>query len=73
MKVPFFHTTNFKNYPKGVFEFNMTSEFNYLTVASKGDILLARVGSRCIGKFLVVLSGEIILSDCVYRIRVKKE
>lgn len=39
-------------------------------VATPGDILLARVGKRCIGRVALVESGYGLLTDCVYRIRV---
>lgn len=38
--------------------------------AETGDILISRVGKRCLGKMLYVESGRILFSDCVYRLRV---
>ncbi|PML78823.1 N-6 DNA methylase [Enterovibrio norvegicus] len=38
-------------------------------VATKGDIVIARVGTRCLGKFGVVESGQFYVSDCVFIIR----
>lgn len=40
--------------------------------AQAGDILVARVGKRCIGKTAIVASGNLPITDCVYRIRVSK-
>lgn len=39
--------------------------------AKKGDIVIARVGTRCIGKFGVIESGEFYVSDCIFIIRSK--
>lgn len=53
--------------------FNKRLGATYLSkyiIAEKGDILLARVGRGCIGKASMVLSGQAIISDCIYRIRV---
>ena len=47
-------------------ETKANSEFR---CAREGDILLARVGKRCIGKVAIIESGRINISDCVYRIR----
>ncbi|MBF8999579.1 N-6 DNA methylase [Vibrio nitrifigilis] len=38
-------------------------------VAIKGDIIIARVGTRCLGKFGMVESGEFFVSDCVFIVR----
>jgi type I restriction enzyme M protein len=40
---------------------------------AKNDILLARVGRGCIGKVSLVKTGEQLISDCVYRIRVPEK
>jgi len=42
-------------------------------IAQKGDILLARVGRGCMGKVCMVDSGEAVVSDCIYRIRVAEK
>lgn len=67
----YIHTTNMNNIN---YEFDKSYVFpnNYIT-CKKGDILLARVGKRCIGKLAVVKKGEYIITDCVYRIRVPNE
>jgi type I restriction enzyme M protein len=67
----YFHTTTFQN--KNVHSFKNNIYNSDKIVAQKGDILIARVGKRCIGKFSLVRSGRILISDCVYRVRVKKE
>jgi type I restriction-modification system DNA methylase subunit len=38
--------------------------------AHKGDIIISRVGKRCLGRVLVVTNGAILISDCLYVIRV---
>jgi tRNA1(Val) A37 N6-methylase TrmN6 len=69
LHVDYFHTSSFPSSPKTIALSTQTS--NGLGVfASKGDILLARVGKRCIGKVALVSEGQAPLTDCVYRIRV---
>ena len=41
-------------------------------IARAGDILISRVGSRCLGKVVVLESGTSVISDCVIRIKVPK-
>lgn len=38
-------------------------------IATKGDIVVARVGTRCLGKFGLVESGEFYISDCIFIVR----
>ncbi|HEY1062489.1 MAG TPA: N-6 DNA methylase [Daejeonella sp.] len=67
---PYFHSTSFKNYSKYCeFPEKMPEEYSTFT-AKKGDILMCRVGKRCVGKLAMVTSGEILISDCIYRISV---
>lgn len=40
------------------------------SIASPGDILISRVGSRCLGKVALVESGSAVISDCVIKISV---
>lgn len=70
-----FHTTHFKNSPNHKLVLSsLTKRKNTQSlIAKEGDILLARVGKRCIGKSLFVKSGEVPISDCVYRIRADKK
>ncbi len=67
----FFHTTQFQLFPDGlaVLPPSVCGQ-GYVTVQT-GDILMARVGSRCVGKVAIVQSGCALLTDCVYRIRVE--
>lgn len=41
--------------------------------AIKGDIVISRVGKRCLGRVLVVESGSVPISDCLYVIRVQEK
>ena len=69
-----FHTTEFHKHQSGIVCFGRNKKIigNQL-FAEKGDILLARVGTRCIGKVAWVKSGNAIVTDCVYRIRVPQQ
>ncbi|KAI3594345.1 hypothetical protein D9X30_0577 [Cupriavidus sp. U2] len=73
---PVFHTTDFPGIGSAVpREFRLpralaTSNEGAI-VASKGDILIARVGRNLEQKVAVVASGKIVLSDCVFRLKPK--
>ncbi len=69
LHLKFFHTNSFPHSSTGIRLSSAKFEGAGL-VASKGDILLARVGKRCIGKVVMVISGQEFITDCVYRIRV---
>lgn len=65
----FIHTSDLKSvYASENFQNNeRLSNFRY---AEEGDILISRVGKRCLGKIMYIESGGILISDCVYRLRV---
>lgn len=69
--VQHFHTSDF---PKSGLEvaFDSPSLTGYQH-ASAGDILLPRVGTRCIDRKAVVVSGESPYSDSVFRVRAPAE
>lgn len=72
LKIPYFHTTSFSNFNgKIILDSELDDIPENLTIAAPGDILVARVGKRCIGKVAIVEKGFVPISDCVYRIRVK--
>lgn len=65
----FFHTSDFpSSFPYTVNLDNTAPPLTGVT-AQTGDILLARVGKRCIGRVALVSSGQALFTDCVYRIR----
>ena len=66
--VPFFHTTSFPSNIKTRIDLKNSPVFDGI-FAEPGDILIARVGKRCIGKVTMVNSGKQVVSDCVYRVR----
>lgn len=67
--IKIFHTTSFKEYGDSIsFKKNRTVISGIR--AQAGDILMARVGSRCVGRVATVISGEQIISDCIFVIRV---
>lgn len=69
----FFHTTDFKYLKtKKISKIELRKKTGHIS-AKKGDILLSRVGKRCIGKVAIVKEGEFLISDCIYRIRVAKK
>jgi type I restriction-modification system DNA methylase subunit len=67
----FFHTSSFNtqsfvSFPE--IEYGQDGCF-----AKKNDILIARVGSRCIGKFCFVKNGMIEISDCIFKVTLPDE
>ena len=71
LNISYFHTTSFK-LQSMYLELNSTiNDFPpNLSLAMPGDILIARVGKRCIGNVSMVKKGFIPISDCIYRLRV---
>lgn len=61
-----FHTTDFVTSPKLVTLRGAIDGFNS---AHAGDILIPRVGSRCLLREAQVVQGSGLITDCIYRIR----
>lgn len=70
---PYFHTTDFKRFPDGAVSYPSCGEISERWVARPGDILLPRVGARCLHYAARVVSGTPVISDCVFRVRVAHE
>lgn len=69
MGVEFVHTTHLKlNYSKKIFK--NRKKIDGHRYGEEGDILISRVGKRCLGKVLYVDGGVVLISDCIYRLRV---
>ncbi|RSZ58217.1 N-6 DNA methylase [Massilia atriviolacea] len=71
--VSHFHTTSFQQYPNAEISFDRMSERNDHKIdapAREGDILIPRVGTRCLGRAAIVVSGSQYISDCIFRISV---
>lgn len=69
------HTTNFRttnSFKSKLKTVNQLSKYPD-KIAIPGDIILARVGSSCVGKVGLVESGFFLITDCVFVIRVKDE
>jgi len=70
------HTTDFK-VRKGLFTNRLKSikkiEKYEDRIAQKDDIVLARVGSSCLGNIGIVEKGYFVVTDCVFVIRVKDD
>ncbi|AFQ47017.1 methyltransferase [Burkholderia cepacia] len=62
-----FHTSHFTTDAE---ELHLTGGQDGFQNAYRGDILVARVGSRCLTRQARVTAGEGLFTDCVYRIRV---
>jgi len=70
------HTTDFK-VRKGLFTNRLKSIRKIRKyedrIAQKDDIVLARVGSSCLGNIGIVEKGYFVVTDCVFVIRVKDD
>lgn len=68
----YFHTTSFvKNAIETIASYD--DDLEGYRCAKSGDILIARVGKRCIGNVAMITSGYIPISDCIYKISVPKK
>ncbi len=76
MSVPVFHTTEFDasgTVPSGFVLNKQDSSVATGLVAMPGDILVARVGRNLEDKVCMVRRGYVILSDCIFALRVLPE
>lgn len=67
-----FHTTDFSKYENNIF-FEKNNIENEYKKAYQGDILIPRVGTRCLNYSAYVEGGNSIFTDCIYRIRSEKK
>jgi type I restriction enzyme M protein len=73
LNVPYFHTTSYCSNEYYLELSTTIDDFpSNLTLASPGDILIARVGKRCVGKAIMIREGYIPISDCIYRLKVQE-
>ncbi len=70
LSVPYLHTSNMSC--EKIKE-TYTNNNNDLTLTEKGDIAVARVGSRVVGNFCLVANSNLAISDCIIIIRPKDE
>lgn len=73
MSVPVFHTTEFNAFGTVPPSFILDKRSSLVAtglVAIPGDILVARVGRNLESKVCIVRKGRVILSDCVFALRV---
>ena len=68
-----FHTSAFRKFPDGNIKCPTRNSQRKTGLATEGDILVPRVGSRCLHHCARVVSGETVFSDCVYRLTVALE
>ena len=70
MDVSFLHSNMFQNGSKlqldSIYNINLANK----VMAVEGDFVMCRVGKRCVGKIAYIEKGNIILSDCLYKITV---
>ena len=67
----FLHTSDLQR-PFQRMKFHSNSLFENLPFAQAGDIVIPRVGKR-LEKVSIITSGKVVISDCVYVIRVEKK
>ena len=68
--INYFHTTGLPTSTKRI-ELQRSTSLGF-RMAESQDLLMARVGKRCIGRVTFVSRGNLPITDCIYRIRVPK-
>ncbi len=68
--LPYLHTSHINEQAEKVYTDTVTVP-SRIKCASAGDILIARVGSRCHGRIAYIESGHLPISDCLFVIRSK--
>lgn len=68
-----FHTTTFKHFPRGRVRLGKVPDCPDRWLVRAGDIVIPRVGSRCLAYAAIIERGGAVFTDCVYRIRVQPE
>jgi hypothetical protein len=69
--IEFFHTSDF---PQNKTEVRFSKDYDYgFQVATAGDILLPRVGTRCLDRQALVTKGRRHYTEAVFRLRVPKD
>ena len=73
LELPHFHTTDFARLRRHSIAFRSETQFVQQLPrelrAGPGDILIPRIGTRCLGHQAMVSRGTAAITDCVYRIR----
>ena len=72
-QVQIFHTTDFKHFQDGLVRLGKAPAMVHRRLVVPGDILVPRVGSRCLTYAAMVTEGGAVFTDCVYRIRVMRK
>lgn len=65
-----FHTTTFKQFPRARVRLARAPDVPDRWLVGPGDIVIPRVGSRCLAHTAIIERGGAVFTDCVYRIRV---
>jgi tRNA1(Val) A37 N6-methylase TrmN6 len=71
--VKIFHSSDMIDDPKEISLKHHDVMLGNRHAIKQGDILIARVGSRCIGRMVFVKAGAAVVSDSVFVIRVSKK
>lgn len=73
LQIPFTHSTNFSQFAQ-TFQFKKAVNKKYSAYKTNpGDILMCRVGKRCVGRIAIIETGSTIISDCVFGITVPEK
>lgn len=65
----YLHTTHLPANGIGRLSYTRKANARY-QLATSGDIVIPRVGSRCLMRQALIVKGEVPITDCIYRIRV---
>jgi len=67
-KYPYLHSNSFKNGEMLSLPKKCLDDVKGHVIAEAGDLIMCRVGKRCVGKVAFVKEGKALLSDCLYKI-----
>lgn len=73
MGIPFVHSKKFVHGENLIIDDYDNQIQSNKSIAHEGDILMVRVGSRCLGRVQYLKKGHIYISDCIYKISVPKK
>lgn len=65
---PYLHSNSFRNGDFLSLPKIASGDVKGKVMAETGDLVMCRVGKRCVGKIAFVKEGRVLLSDCLYKI-----
>ena len=67
----YLHTSDLKKHFQ-ILDIRNDYSISGIKSASQGDLVISRVGSRCVGKCAYITSGKISISECLFVLQIKE-